>query len=197
VGNPTFDRSLFPGLGDLPDAKTEILEAQSSFGHSQILTEKQGTKPNILDRLDEFDLFVFAGHAVSNLSFPSQSYLVLAPSEQPPDPGVLLSREIRLRQFHRLRLVVLSACSSIGARAARASGLVGIARPFLQAGVPEVVGTLWNVHDRESAALLPKFYREVASGKPPIFALRDMQAAAAFDPKTLRAWSSFEIVVGR
>ncbi len=134
---------------------------------------------------------------MTNLSLPSQSYLVLAPSEQPPDSGVLLGKEIRLKEFHRLRLVVLSACSSIGARAARASGLVGIARPFLQAGVPEVVGTLWNVHDKESAALLPSFYRRVSSGKPPIHALREMQIAAGSDLRTLRAWSSFEIVTGK
>ncbi len=197
VGNPTFDRNIFPGLGDLPDAKAEVLAAQRSFGDSEVLTERQGTKSQILERLDQFDAFVFAGHAVSNLSLPSQSYLVLAPSEQPPDAGVLLGKEIRLKEFRRLRLVVLSACSSIGVRSARASGLVGIARPFLQAGVPEVVGTLWNVHDRENAGLLPEFYRSVAGGTPAVHALREMQVAASSDPRNLRAWSSFEIIVGR
>jgi CHAT domain-containing protein len=197
VGNPTFDRSLFPGLGDLPDAKTEILAAQRSFGDSQVLTEGQGTKPQILDRLDQFDAFVFAGHAVSNLSFPSQSYLVLAPSSDPPDAGVLLAKEIQARKFQRLRLVVLSACSSIGPRSARASGLTGIARPFLSAGVSSVVGTLWNVHDQENATVLPELYRRVADGDPPTYALRAMQLASISGKNPLRAWSSFEIITGR
>jgi CHAT domain-containing protein len=195
VGNPTFDRSLFQSLGDLPDAEAEVAAAQGSFRQSQVLKAEQGTKPQILKRLDRYDAFVFAGHAVSNLSRPSQSYLVLAPSRELSDPGVLLGGEIRSRRFHRLRLVVLSACSSIGPKTARASGLAGIARPFLEAGVPNVVGTLWNVRDRESAALLPVFYHAVAGGKPPIHALREMQLAASSEKKALRVWSSFEIVV--
>jgi CHAT domain-containing protein len=200
VGNPTFDRALFQGLENLPDAEKEIRAAQDSFGDSHILTGKEATKSQILDQLDHFDIFVFAGHALSNQSFPSQSYLVLAPSAEPPDAGVLLAKEIRLGKFRRLRLVVLSACSSIGPRAARASGLTGIARPFLSAGASNVVGTLWNIRDKESAMLLPVFYRSTAKGKAPICALREMQLAAIGRGKsgarTLRAWSSFEIVTG-
>jgi CHAT domain-containing protein len=201
VGNPSFDHGLFQDLAGLPYAEAEVADAGSNFEISETLDPKQATKWNILDRLDRFDAFVFAGHAIINQNHPSQSYLVLAPAQEPPDPGLLSGSEIQKKKYHHLQLVVLSACSSIGPRAARASGLIGIARPFLMAGVPSVVGTLWNVNDNNNATLLPVFYSAVANDARPIQALREMQLAAIrrknSETTTLRAWSSFEIVVSK
>ncbi len=201
VGNPAFDHGLFQDLAGLPYAEAEVADAGSNFETSETLDPEQATKWNILDRLDRFDAFIFAGHAIINQSNPSQSYLVLAPTQEPPDPGLLSGSEIQKKRYHHLQLVVLSTCSSIGPRAVRASGLIGIARPFLTAGVPSVVGTLWNVNDNNNAALLPIFYREVANGVPIVQAVREMQVAAIHhEDSKIRArqdWSSFEVVVSR
>jgi CHAT domain-containing protein len=201
VGNPAFDHKLFNSLAGLPYAETEVADAGSNFETSETLTPEQATKWNILDRLGQFDVFVFAGHAIINQSHPSRSYLVIAPAQEPPDPGLLSGGDIQERKYHHLQLVVLSACSSIGPRASRASGLIGIARPFLLAGVPSVVGTLWKVQDKDGIALLPKFYSSLAEGMSPLLALREMQITAIYqknhNSETLRAWSSFEIVVSQ
>jgi CHAT domain-containing protein len=200
VGNPAFDRKMFKELSALPEAETELAAAVAAgFDSSETFYAEQANKLNVLRNIDRFDIFAFAGHAVINQSNPSQSYLVLAPSKEPPDPGLLLGSDIEARKYHRLRLVILSSCSSIGPRAERAAGLAGIARPFLIAGVSQVVGTLWDVKDSASAMLLSGFYREIADGVPVIRALRDVQLAAIgqrrFNKKDGScAWCSLAVV---
>ena len=62
------------------------------------------------------------------------------------------------------KLMVLSSCkSAVGKPTVEAQ--MGPAYAFSLAGVPNVVATLWDVSDRESAQLFPLFYKELSSGK--------------------------------
>jgi CHAT domain-containing protein len=197
VGNPTFDRGVFRTLRSLPGAEAEIGAAGGVFRDSLALLGREATPARVLAELDRFDVFVFAGHAVVNSSLPSRSYLVLAHQDGRSDPGILLAERIGGLRLRRLRLVVLSACSSAGPREARGAGLAGLARPFLAAGARTVVGTLWDVADQDTAGLLADFYRAVASGRPPIQALREAQLARlrrSDRVQRLRLWGAFEVV---
>lgn len=177
VGNPAFDRRIFNDLSDLPEADRETEKLRALFPDSFLLSRNEATRRRILDQLDRFDVFVFIGHAVVNTSIPSRSYLVLASSVDPPDSGFLLSRDLASHEFHRLRVVVLSACSTVGPRTSRPVGLSGIAEPFLRAGARVVVGTLWTLDDRKSQETLVPFYQSLAQGRSPVMALRDAQLA--------------------
>jgi CHAT domain-containing protein len=198
VGNPAFDQEVFQGLRDLPGAQSEIAAAQNAFRDSMVLTGRDATRNRILAELDGFDILVFAGHAIINSTHPSQSLLVLAPEAGDGNSGRVLAQEIGGRSLSRLRLVVLSACSSIGPRAARGAGLAGFARPFLAAGAQTVVGSLWDVTDRRTAGLLADFYRGVASGRDPVDALRKAQLARMRQGgeagRDLGVWAAFEVV---
>src|ERR1043166_10264237 len=59
----------------------------------------------------------------------------------------------------RTRLVVLSACQTSIERAYRGEGAVGLARPFIAAGVPLVVATLWPVESEAVTNLMINFHR--------------------------------------
>ena len=198
VGNPALNRGFFGDLKDLPGAEGEIVSARGAFRDSLALLGREVTKSQLLDELDRHDVFVFAGHAIVNSSLPSRSFLVLSPKGgEGDDPGILLAEEIGVRRFRRLRLVVLSACSSAGPRAARGAGLAGLARPFLAAGAQTVVGTLWDVADRGTAGLLADFYRAVAAGRTPVEALRQAQIARLRldgGARGLKLWGAFEVV---
>ena len=200
VGNPTLGSGFLGNLQDLPGAEGEIAAAREAFRDSLPLLGAEATKDRLLDELDRFDVFVFAGHAVVNSSLPSRSFLVLSPQGGEADSGILLAEEIGEQRFRRLRLVVLSACSSVGPRAARGAGLAGLARPFLGAGAQTVVGTLWDVADRGTAGLLADFYRAVAMGRTPVEALRQAQLAKlrrdGGGVRGLKLWSAFEVVGG-
>lgn len=196
VGAPAFDRSLFNDLADLPEARAEAEEASSLFPGASLLLGKDATKSRLLAELDRFEIFAFAGHAVSNANRPSQSYLLLAPDAR--DSGLLLGQELSRRRLKNLRLVVLSACSTMGPRASRSSGVAGLARPFLDAGAQTVVGSLWNVDDRGTRRMLPIFYRLLARGQPAIHALRQAQLEALGNSeeelRDAATWSALAVV---
>lgn len=198
VGNPSFDQALFSGLADLSGAEAELQEVGSFFPRFLALAPQEATKPRLLAELDRFEVFAFAGHAVSNTNRPSRSYLVLAPSQEPPDAGLLFAEDIAEKRFHTLRLVVLSACTSVGPRSSRSAGLAGMARPFLKAGVRTVVGSLWEIDDGATTGFLPIFYRSLASGEPAAFALRQAQLGVLRNAdgslRDVAFWSAFEVV---
>lgn len=199
VGDPAFDRKIFSDLPDLTESELEIEKVLSLFPNSFLLSRSEATRSRVLAELDRFDVFVFIGHAVVNASIPSRSYLVLAPSMDPPDSGLLLSRDLMGHELNRLRVVVLSACSTVGPRASRPVGLSGIAEPFLRAGVQTVVGTLWPLDDRKAQEALVPFYQALAPGRSPVMALRDAQLTAIRTAHggglgTVAEWAVFESV---
>jgi CHAT domain-containing protein len=198
VGNPAFDLRMFPGLPRLRNADAELALVRSLFPNSLVLRGADATRDRVLAELDQADAFIFIGHAVVNASQPSRSFLVLAPSTDPPDAGLLLSDDIAGRKLHRLRLVVLSACSSVGPRSTRTAGVAGLAEPLLRAGVGTVVGTLWQVDDREAGELLAFFYRDLARGQPAIPSLRHAQLEAIWRSRTEARpsveWAALEVV---
>jgi CHAT domain-containing protein len=193
VGNPKFDDNLFSGFRDLPGAYAEIEGARGFFKSPLVLVGEEATRPRVLKELDQHDVFVYAGHSVSSLFHPSRSYLLLAPSGL-SDSGLLFADEIAGRRFRRLRLVVLSACESLGPRSARSLGLSGMAEPFLQAGARAVVGSLWRLEDQGAAEVMSTFYSEIADGKDAVSALRSAQIGSLRTKKNFKSWSAFQVV---
>ena len=55
----------------------------------------------------------------------------------------------------------------------RGEGVFSLARPFLAAGVPTVVASLWDVDDRSTAELMDRLYDRLAAGVRPSQALRE------------------------
>jgi CHAT domain-containing protein len=53
-----------------------------------------------------------------------------------------------------------------------------MARPFLAAGVPSVVASLWDVDDAVSRAFFVPFHRALASGGDPLVVLQQTQIAS-------------------
>lgn len=198
VGNPAFDRSLFPDLADLPGAEAELAALRAAFPRADAVSGPEAGKARFLADLDRYDVLVFAGHSVTNAVQPFRSYLLLAPGKGDPSSGVLFGTELRGRRFERLRTVVLSSCESIGPRSSRASGLTGMARPFLEAGVDTVVGSLWKVDDEAAAPFLSPFYIALARGQPAAEALRTAQLQAIKNREealgSIATWAAFETV---
>jgi len=75
---------------------------------------------------------------------------------------------------------------------------VSLVRPFLAAGVPSVLATLWETDDEASVGLLAAFHRRVASGERPATALRGvmLERVEAFDGRNLLppTWAVFELL---
>jgi CHAT domain-containing protein len=196
VGATEFDRSL--RLSQLPGAGKEIEEIRPLYRDAVVLLGEEATRQRILDALGQEEVLQFSGHGVFNARNPDHSYLAVAPSRDAEDAGLLFAHELTGRNLERLRLVVLSACDSLGPRNSRTAGLSGIARPFLDAGVPAVLGTLWEANDRASAALMPEFHREFVGSGDVSVALREAQLGALLGGDTKSAspslWGVFTVI---
>jgi hypothetical protein len=88
----------------------------------------------------------------------------------PQDSGLLTLQDLFDHWWGKLdgtELVVLSACDSEGLdegnlNAMAGEGVFGLPWGFMYAGSPAVVASLWEVQDASTAALMQKFYRDLA-----------------------------------
>ncbi len=195
VGDPDFDRTLFPHLPRLPGASEEIRQVADLYDKVTVLQGETASRQSLLQLLDRHAVFHYAGHAVGNTLRPAHSYLVLAADPDSDEPDLLFAHEIENRRFRHLRLVVLSACDTIGASDSRVVGLSGLARPFIDAGASAVVGSLWAVEDRVAQQLLPEFHRQLRVQGNAAEALRQAQLALMrSEPEGAAAWGSFQLI---
>jgi CHAT domain-containing protein len=152
--------AIAPDDKSLPFSEDEIEKIpRTLFPYLKVMKNAEANADQILRHWEHYDAVHFATHAKMNLRFPLYSTIQCA------DRGLQL-HEI-LRQKMRARLVVLSACETgLGVGALRdvptSDDLVSFPRAFMTAGVTSVVASLWLVEDAATAALMKKFYRNIA-----------------------------------
>jgi CHAT domain-containing protein len=198
AGNPRFDRSRFPRLEELPSADRETDSVASVQGGSAI-RGAEVTRQRLVDGLQHASLFHFCGHSIVNSRYPLLSGLVVA-----PDAGgggnMLYAHDIMNSRLNETRLVVLSACSTSNGGNGGSAGVSTIARAFLAAGVPSVIGTLWRVRDGASTELLTRFHKNFREGGSAARALRRAQIALLEGTdsryQSPSAWGAFQILGG-
>ena len=89
--------------------------------------------------------------------------------------GVLTALEVLSLNLSGTRLVVLSACETGLGEIHEGEGVYGLRRSFQEAGVAEVISSLWEVSDAGTQALMTSFYDRLLAGQPAREALRDAQ----------------------
>ena len=197
VGNPRIDRKLFPGLSNLRGADREATAIAGQW-RADILTGEQATRAAFLREAPLHRLVHVASHARVSTDYPLFSSLLLAPEDD--EGGELFARDILGMRFEETQLVVLAACETADGDLSAGEGISSLVRPFLAAGVPSVVGSLWPVEDQESAALFTRFYQRTAEGADFATALRDAQLFLIHhpDPRLRKpaAWSGFQLLGG-
>ncbi|MEA2339054.1 MAG: hypothetical protein QOE82_3061, partial [Thermoanaerobaculia bacterium] len=140
-----------------------------------------------------------AAHTVINAQAPYRSFILFAPSANEAGPLEAQSLLTRLKLTHT-RLVVLSTCSSAGGLPIGAEGVAPFVRPLIGAGVPAVVGTLWNVDDATAEDLLVSFHRHYREGKDAAVALQLAQVALLTNKnnkpghRSVLAWAPFQVI---
>ncbi|HXU33500.1 MAG TPA: CHAT domain-containing protein [Thermoanaerobaculia bacterium] len=198
VGEPLLDPKFFPTARPLPEARREIAQIARLYPHAEILVSQDASRRAIQATLSRVDGFHFAGHSFLNGRYPLLSRLALASDGE--HSGSLYAREIDDFPLENLRLVILSSCSSAAGASAGSEGALNLARPFLAAGVPEVVASLREVDDSDSAALVVALHRFLATGVRPLDALRagQLELLRSGDRKLRSpgAWAMFELLGG-
>lgn len=89
--------------------------------------------------------------------------------------GVLTAMEVLGLRLSGTRLVVLSACETGVGEIHAGEGVYGLRRSFQEAGVTNVVNSLWPVSDEGTRMLMENFYKNIYDGMLPRKALRASQ----------------------
>lgn len=205
IGNPDYDHERFPNLPDLLSAGKEA-EVIATFYNAQPLIGSRARERLIRKEMTKVDVIHFASHYIINDSSPLLSELLLAkePQENSRDHvtnGVLQSIEVYQVKLPQARLVVLSACRTGVERSYRGEGAISIARPFISAGVPIVVASLWPVDSSPTAELMISFHRHrKQEGLSTVDALRlaQLDMLGSQDKRNARPfiWAAFALIGG-
>ncbi|MEX2490094.1 MAG: tetratricopeptide repeat protein [Pseudomonadales bacterium] len=109
--------------------------------------------------------------------------------------GVLTALEVLDMDLSGTNLVVLSACETGLGEIHEGEGVYGLKRSFQEAGVAEVVASLWEVSDDGTQALMTAFYERILEGMAPREALRATQREMLDSPRWGYPfiWSAFMI----
>ena len=183
VGNPVMPID-YNGqqLKALPNAEKEA-EAIAQLLNTIPITGIRATKSRIIRQMPNANIIHLATHG-------DPSRLAFAPSEQ--DQGFLGEGDIY--QFNLTAdLVVLSACET-GLGEITSDGIVGLARPFIGAGVPSIVASLWQVPDATTSELMIDFYKNLEAKQNKAQALRQaMLTTMKKHPEPVN-WAGFFLV---
>jgi len=152
----------------------------------------------INNQLADYRYLHFATHGDINTQNPDLSSLVLSrfDSQGNAIPGSLTLGDISQLSL-KADLVTLSACETASGKVVRGEGLISLARGFMAAGVPSVVGTLWKVPDDATAEFMTHFYLALLQeNQPPAQALRHAQQTLqnSLQWKDPHFWSGFVLM---
>jgi CHAT domain-containing protein len=200
VGDPAFNEQLgfARGLKRLPGARREVERIQAFYApRAELCVDRCATVPEFLERARNKTIVHVAGHAIANAQAPYRSLLLLAPSAQ--HSGALEAGELLTRlKLKETRLVVLSTCSSAGGLPVGPEGVAPLVRPLIAAGVPAVIGSLWDVQDATADELLVSFHRHYRQGSDAAVALQSAQLDLLRNKnpglRSVLAWAPFQVI---
>jgi CHAT domain-containing protein len=196
--NPRLRSDLYGDFANLGAAQQEARRVAARDAHAVIRTAADATASAFLELAPTAETVEFAGHAVVDYSEPWRSALLFASSGG--DTGALTSSDIARMHLPRTQLVILSACSTLRGFQRRVDGPPSVARMFLVAGVPTVIGTLWDIEDQDAGDFTNALHRNLAGGKSPAQALRDVQLSALHGPDIRQRhpgyWAVFSLLGG-
>jgi len=185
-------------LAPLTGAEREAAGIAQAYAGQRIERRETATATaaQFLTLAPQFEVVHFGGHAIVHPTDPSSSALICASSDD--DNGDVAAHQISALRFTSTRVVVLAACSTATGRNAAIEGVASLARAFLAAGVPSVIGTSWDIDDREAAPLMRALHKQLARGMSPADALRAAQLQALHSTRDADRhpghWAAFSVI---
>src|SRR6185436_484114 len=154
---------------DLPAVKGETAALLQLYPHADVRTSVRDAG-ELTEIIGRHAIAHIATHGVADRRRPLASGLRLGGA------ATATALEVATSRFPSTRLVFAAACGS-NAAPNRRSGVGNVAVAFLAAGVPAVVGALWDVDDAEAREMSVSFHQALLGGAAPRDALRKSQIA--------------------
>jgi CHAT domain-containing protein len=197
-GDPAYEppsRGGAPQWTPLPSSRAEVTAISARYPQRdrEIRLGRDATDRAVQSiDLRPFKYVHFAVHGFIDADDPAHSGLALA--RAPGSDGLLQVDDIMALRLDA-DVVTLSACRTAAGPLLNGEGLLSLGRPFFYAGARRVVGTLWDVNDASTAALMETFYARLNSGVPVAEALRQAKLSLIRGPRAAwthpHHWSAF------
>jgi CHAT domain-containing protein len=179
VGSPTLSGNWASTFHPLPEAIDEARGIALKFKNARLLTGQRASAVEVARELPGAAVFHYVGHSISNAE---RVGLLLSPDGSRAEildegPPVLEASGFDSARVGRCALAVFSACATEGVQGDGAGDPDSLVRAFLEAGVPQVMASRWNVDSRVTAVFMNAFYDRLLEGH----AAADAARAAALD----------------
>jgi CHAT domain-containing protein len=200
IGNPALSRDTYPSFPNLPSSEVEAHRLAELYGRDAVLwTGAKATAKGFIEEAGNFDVVHVAAHAEGNAVFPDLAHFILAPSPSREDGAVYAYEMQSIRPTHT-RLVVIATCGAVGNGSEGGEVQLILARAILAAGIPSVIGSLWQIDDRTGSVVFLELHRRIREGQPLPQALRGAQLQMLYSHaaslRSAKAWGGLELFGG-
>ncbi len=162
------------------------------FPNARILKGHSATAPDMEAALPGVDVLHFVGHAISNAQ--REGLLLFKSSGDNEKETTIWSAErVNSALFRNAKLIVLSACSTGQNYRGRKEVHGKLVHALLQAGVPVVVGSRWDIESSPATQFMNRFYSALASNQSVSWSLHEAELATRNTAKTSHPyyWAAF------
>jgi CHAT domain-containing protein len=178
---------VFAGHGQTSDREARNVAAL--YADAALRTGVQATSRAFFAEVPGRAVVHLAAPTVANAAFPFLSAFSVADEPGRRHSGNVLAHDIAARSLSTTRLVVIDEVATTNRN--RGEGTLALARAFLAAGVPAVLGTLPGADELATRDLMVGFHRRIASRMTPAEALTDLQRnVLQQNGRRLGAWSA-------
>lgn len=154
-------------LAQLPMAKLEVQQLGNLFSsHTKANTVVYYgtiTKNDFIEHTSNFDIIHIASHGFADVRNFRNSGIYFSSTKPSSSVDILHLNEVYSLNT-QANLVVLSACHTSVGKKVQGEGTMALPRGFLYAGVPNVIASLWKVHDEKTKELMVAFYTHLLKG---------------------------------
>ncbi|MCZ7645654.1 MAG: CHAT domain-containing protein [Planctomycetota bacterium] len=175
-----------------PFHETESGAIRKLYPDATVLTGPKATLMQFFELAPKADILHISSHGIFNNLLPVDSGLVFAGKDQ--QDALLTARMVLQFKLKHTRLIVMSACVSSVGGLAGGDEVTGLTRAFQEAGVPNVIGSLWPVDNKATTRLMTIFYgRLKQNSKDPVAALCDAQRQCLKEMNHPAFWAAFQV----
>jgi len=161
-------------------SEEEVLEIQKMFSDKNkkatVFTHENASEQNLKEQINSSTIIHIATHGYSSNETPELSGLFFAQISDNKNISITNDGFIYLGELYLLQteaeLVVLSACKTGAGKIANGEGVLALPRAFIFIRVPNIIASLWKIHDEKTKFLMVYFYSYILNGKTYSEALR-------------------------
>jgi CHAT domain-containing protein len=189
---PTYDGAASHTA--LSAAQAEAVEVAGKYRSAVLLEGLRATREAFMNNVTSAEVIHFAGHSSARKDIvPRLSFAAVGGGA-----AFVHAEDIRALKLDVARVVVLASCESgMEQLSGDTQGVSSLARAFLAAGAPVVVGSYWEITDDDAAELSPRFHAYFSRGYDAVSALRLAQIEMIKLPgRRMGSWAAFAAIGG-